>query len=34
MTFHTKILWVQSYCVLGSIKQMVLLRFMIELEFQ
>ena len=34
MTFHTKHLRVQNYCVFGSIKQMNLLKFVMELDMQ
>ena len=34
MTFHTKNLWVQDLCILGLIKQMDLLKLMIELGIQ
>ena len=33
MTFRTKHLWVQNHCVLGLIKKMDLLKFMMELDF-
>ena len=32
MTFHTKCLWVQNHCELGSIKYMDLLKFITELD--
>ena len=32
MTFHTKILWVQNHSVLGSMKQIDILKFMMELD--
>ena len=32
MTFHAKLLWVQNHYVLGSMKYMKLLKFMMELD--
>ena len=32
MTFHTKRLWVENHCVLGSIKKMDLPKFMMQLD--
>ena len=34
MTFHTKLLWIQTCCAFGWIKQMDLLKFMMELDIQ
>ena len=32
MTFHTKLLWFQNHCVLGLVKLMDLVKFMMELD--
>ena len=32
VTFYAKLLWVQNHCVLGSIKSMNSLKFMMELD--
>ena len=34
MTFHAKLELVQNHCVLGSMKQMDFLKFMMELDVQ
>ena len=34
MKFHAKLLSVQYYCVLGSMKQVDLLKFMMRLDIQ